>query len=159
MAIIDWTLEAVKLIAQLGGAAGIGWIGVRWALARYKSEKTWERRLAAYTDIVSALTEMQRVLSEWQKYEETNTDPGESNKARLREEYRLAERNALAVKGLAELLLPEKVASVLKSLPVDLDNASYRAGTWYESVDNRWGVVEDAKEQIVSLAKIELGIR
>jgi hypothetical protein len=43
-------LEGGKVVLQLVGASGIGWLGVRWALRRYKSEKDMGKRFAAYAD-------------------------------------------------------------------------------------------------------------
>ena len=40
-------LELAKLAAQFFGALVVARLAVGWALRRYKTEKTWERRLAA----------------------------------------------------------------------------------------------------------------
>ncbi|MBU1606832.1 MAG: hypothetical protein KKD08_08510 [Alphaproteobacteria bacterium] len=59
--------ESIKLLAQLGGALIVARLAVGWALKRYKSEKLWERRLTAFTDVVTALSEMRRLYSIWER--------------------------------------------------------------------------------------------
>ena len=39
--------ELSKLAVQFIGALVITWLAVKWALSRYKAEKTWELRMAA----------------------------------------------------------------------------------------------------------------
>lgn len=61
----DWLFESLRLLAQGAVAFIVARLAVRWALSRYKQEKLWERRLAAYSDIIVALSEMRRVNRLW----------------------------------------------------------------------------------------------
>mgnify|MGYP005990694333 CR=1 FL=1 len=65
------TFEVVKLGAQFSGALVVARLAVNWALRRYKSEKIWERQLAAFSDSVSALAHLRKVLhAEIDQFEE-----------------------------------------------------------------------------------------
>ena len=41
----DWLFQTIKMAAQLVGALLIAGVAVKWALERYKKEKSWEERL------------------------------------------------------------------------------------------------------------------
>ncbi len=152
-------LEVGKIILQLAGAGLIGWFGVRWALGRYKLEKTWERRLGAYTDLLAAITDMQRVLSTWQNAIETNRDLDDEETIALRAQYDAGLKGMSQSQGLAGLLFPQAIGDLLHKLPIDLKNASYNASTHWEAMDNSWGILRDGKIEIVAIAQAELGIR
>jgi hypothetical protein len=152
----DYIFEIAKLGAQLAGAAFVGWIGVRWALARYKAEKIWDRRLSAYTEVISAFAQMQRVLAEWEDVAITHRDPSEEETSQLKQEYEVAEKSMRAVQGIAELLLPAEISSILQAIERDLYRASQQAETWFDSIDARWAVIEEAKKKIVEISKSEL---
>lgn len=154
----EMVFEAAKLLAQLGGATVVAWLGVRWALGRYKSEKTWERRFAAFADILATLSEIQRVLDEWQEAEAIDRMlPGEKGRT-LRADYDLALKSIAIAQGQAGIILPEEVGAILRRVPTDLSNAEYKAKTPFESYDARWGVVRDAMDRIKVIAKQELGL-
>ncbi|MGO6665140.1 hypothetical protein [Rhizobium ruizarguesonis] len=154
---VDYIFEIAKLGAQLSGAAFVGWIAVRWALARYKAEKIWDRRLSAYTEVISAFAQMQRVLAEWEDVAITHRDPSDDETSQLRQEYDVAEKSIRAVQGIAELLLPAEISSILQTIERDLYRAAQGADTWFGSIDARWAVIEEAKTKIVKISKSELG--
>lgn len=154
----QWIFEGIKLALQLGGAGFVGWLGVRWALRRYKSEKTWEKRLTLYSDIVSSITEMQRVLDQFDDAEGTRRVIPEAERIELMREYGHALKATLASRGQTEILLNSDVFGILNKLPTELSNASYRANSWFDDVQDRWAVLRDAKASIVTMAKRDLGI-
>ena len=107
MTIEQLIFESLKLAAQIIAAVAVGWLAVRWALRRYKSEKLWERRLAAYCDLTTALGEMYRLNQQWiGDIEDSRMMPSEESERRY-ERYRLAHLKFDEVASVARLILPQ----------------------------------------------------
>jgi hypothetical protein len=54
--------DLLKALLPLAVAWLIARQTVSWALARFKAEKAWERKLAAYADLVSSITRMRTIV-------------------------------------------------------------------------------------------------
>ncbi|TCA28414.1 hypothetical protein E0H70_21085 [Rhizobium leguminosarum bv. viciae] len=154
-----WAFEGVKLLGQLLAAGLVGWIGVRWALALYKAEKIWERQFEAYSGVVKALTEMHRVLGEWEDQEIRRLNPPREQIHELQESYRSAERDLDAARGIALLLLPQSVVDLLRDTQVKLYRAQHNAPSFMESIDERYNVIDAARTRLIEIAKEQLKLQ
>ncbi|MGO8503237.1 hypothetical protein AB9F35_17295 [Rhizobium leguminosarum] len=155
---IDWPFEAAKLVGQLAGAGLIGWIGVQWAFARYKAEKTWERKFNAYANAVEAFTEMQRILGVWEDLELKIRVLRADEKEELLQSYRAAERSIDGARGIALLILPQEVSALLKSTQQELNRAGAEQ-SWMDSIGRRYDVIEQARMKLVEIARENLSLR
>ncbi len=61
-------LEIVKIVLQCAGALLVTWLGVRFALDRYKREKMWEKHVNLYGDIISSYRKLMAVLGRWRPH-------------------------------------------------------------------------------------------
>ncbi|WP_281978558.1 hypothetical protein [Pseudorhizobium flavum] len=151
-----WLFEIGKLLAQIGAAAVVAWLGVRWALTRYKSERLWDRRLALYTELLTSITDMQRVLDRQENAEATKRFYPDDQWRQLLTDYDLSLKAIVNAVGQCEVLLSQQVAEKLSRLPIDLDNAAYDARVIYE--DRRWSILRDLKAYLVQDAKEKLDL-
>jgi hypothetical protein len=65
MSLQQIVFEFCKVGLQGATTAFVAWFAVRWELARFKVEKTWERRLGAYADVICALDEKRLIQGRW----------------------------------------------------------------------------------------------
>lgn len=148
--------EAIKLLLQFGGALLIAYWTVGWALKRYKAEKTWERRLTAYVDAVTAMSEMLQVVGRWIDEEVQRREPSEEWSTAQRQRYQAARRRLDEGIATALLLLPSDTAKVLtdlgKDLEKDKDNPNY-----YEVLDTEYGVLQRALQTVIEQGRKTLG--
>ncbi|MFC3097391.1 hypothetical protein [Alteraurantiacibacter palmitatis] len=107
--------EVLKLIAQLAGAAVVARLAVGWALKRYKSERMWDRRLAAYADLVDALSEIYRLNSRWLDHWEGQRGPTEEESARQNQRYREATKILNQTISTGKLILPTETQKLLEN--------------------------------------------
>jgi hypothetical protein len=112
----NWLFETIKLLAQLGGALLIAWLAVRWALRRYKMEKSWEKRLQAYTDVILAIGEMQTVRLSWLQEIEEGFSWTAEHKAELSRRYQTSRIRLEEARAMASLLLPDETAGTIRWL-------------------------------------------
>lgn len=122
-------------------------LAVSWALSRFKSEKSWERRIAAYSHVLNALNEIQHVLGEWEDIEVTRREVSDLETKELRDALDRALKNLRGMRGEAQLLLHPSVDESIKRLP------DFEAVDWFTSIEDRWVVVQRAKEQILKQAQ------
>ena len=139
--------EVGKLGLQSLGAAIIAWLAVRWALARFKVEKTWERRLAAYADVISALSEMRLVLGRQSDEIEQIQKYSEKYQIELKERYGNARRQFENSVATAQLILPDETAKLLCKLDHDLETT--RGSDPHEDINLIYSLIDDALVALV----------
>ncbi|MFC0687615.1 hypothetical protein [Novosphingobium clariflavum] len=115
--------EFAKLLFQFGGAVLIAWLAVRWALARYKSEKLWDRRLAAYADVISAVAELERLNELWFEEALGSTFDEETTQEQIAS-YTSARRRVRDALAVGWLIMPSRSQNVLNDLQRWFDRTS-----------------------------------
>lgn len=151
--------ELIKLGLQLLGTLFIARLAVNWVLPRFKSEKAWERQLAAYSDAVAALSEMRRVLADEEDNEISRREISEEAAKEISVRWKEAKRRVESVSATARLLLPKKTADLLEKFERDLDRAS-AAGVhnqYYEVISAQWDVVKPTLDELVKQGREALG--
>lgn len=149
-------LELAKLAAQFLGALVVARLAVGWALRRYKTEKTWERRLAAYVDALAALGEMRLVVGRW--YDELITDrtvTDEQSAGQLAR-YQAARRRLDEGVAVAALLLPSESSGLLAGLDRALE-ASRIGHDQVDDLDRQYGVLDRALKELTRQGRAALG--
>jgi hypothetical protein len=149
-------LEAGKLAVQFLGAIVIARLAVIWALNRYKSEKTWERQLAAYVDAVTALSEMRLVVGSW--YDELIGAllMSSDNNGAQRERYNASKRKLEEGVAAARLLLPADTAKLLAELNRDMENAR-KGHDQVEDLDRQYAILDQALNRLIDEGRSVLG--
>jgi hypothetical protein len=150
-------LEVAKLITQFVGAIVIARLAVTWALNRYKSEKTWERRLAAYVDVVSALSEMRLIVGRWYDEVILRHDVPSEQDAAQRERYQVSKRRFDEGIAAALLLLPKEVSESLSEIERGIER-SRKGVSEEEDLDNLYGVLDDGLKRLVVNGRRILGV-
>jgi hypothetical protein len=117
--------ELLKITVQFVATLGIGLCAARltvlWALARYKSEKIWERRIGVYAELVESIGEMREVLGTWEDAEIRHQSISDERAIRLSDRYASARRRLEAATALAHLLLHPDVAESLEQVAADIN--------------------------------------
>jgi hypothetical protein len=148
--------ELGKICLQAIGAMGIAWLAVRWALSRYKSEKTWERRLAAYADVVSALSEMRLVVGRWIDELESGDHVSGKSKAELQERYQGGRRRFDDALAVARLLLPKETSSALSELDGLIEGID-DPDPW-KALNLQYSMLDDALHTLTLQGRAALGM-
>lgn len=146
--------ESVKLGAQGVTALAISWLAVRWALARYKKEKVWERRLQAYSEVLAGLAEMLvntgALFEHFAKIAELTDD----QVTRVGERYRTGRRRFVEAAAGAALVLPERTTARIEKLLADMEYT--RAPTAAESEDREYGLLKAAIADLQAFGRKDL---
>ncbi|MGO7133429.1 hypothetical protein AB9E06_21485 [Rhizobium leguminosarum] len=122
-------LELLKIVVQLAGAIIVSRLTVTWALGRHKSEKTWERKEAAFSDILDALITMERSVQHQSRLSTMSLmDFSAPEKIKsLESEFRTARQQYQRAISTAQLLLPDEVAAAMLTAEKKLFELSSRS--------------------------------
>lgn len=149
--------EVLKLVLQFGGALFIAWKAVGWALGRYKREKHWERKLQAFSEVLSALGTMNQILTQWIRDEERRS-PEPSLAMTMRSGTRPRHRNSKKRRLWPRLFsLPKWIAYSRNFYSID------RAGsnadrTWLTALEEEQSILSAARDQLLLLGKRDLSL-
>ncbi len=150
--------ECVKLAIQFVGALLIARLAVRWALNRYKSEKTWERRLGAYVDAVTAISEMRLVVGKWFDHAIMRLEISEEYNKIQGDRYKAARRRLDEGVATGLLLLPRESAELLSDLTQSLDDSDH-FNTMEDALDHDYGLLNKALGTLIAQGRTVLGVR
>jgi hypothetical protein len=140
--------EAAKLLGQLVGAIFVAWLTVRWALARYKQEKLWERRLGIYSEIIANLAEMRRTCEVlFEHHVRIHPITSEHEKV-LGERYRAAKRRFEEAAAGASLTLPPRTIAVIQALQTALERLFTRELNIADAEDEEYGLLDKAIKEL-----------
>lgn len=147
--------ELGKVVLQGAVTAFVAWFAVRWALSRFKVEKTWERRLGAYADVVSALDEMRLVQGRWADELEGARRRSDPSSLEHADRYRAARRRFEGTVAVARLLLPAETATLLTTLERDIEAADH-SDAW-AGHNLEYSLIDDAMGELVAQGRRALG--
>ena len=149
-------LEVAKLAVQFVGAIAVARLAVRWALLRYKDEKTWERQLAAYVEVCTALGEMLLIVGRWaDEIEGAGRRYNDDFKKKMTERYTAAKRNIENAGAVASLILPRETNSVLSKLARDIDGIDFEDP--FDAYNHEYSFIEDALATLTVQGRSVLG--
>ena len=147
--------ELAKLTLQALGAIFVARLAVRWALSRYKEEKTWERRLAAYAEVVAALSEMRFIVGKWIDEIEghSRNDPTQDSYS---ERYKNAIRKFEEGTAISSLILESETRGTLTKLENDLDNVNDPDP--YDGYSSMYSLIDDALVELTAQGRASLDL-
>lgn len=148
------TLELGKLGLQLIGTATVAWLAVRWAVAKFKKEKTWEQKLQIYTRILAAFREMQFVNDQWKAEIWKNFDREPAESEELLRRYREAKRDLDHCIAISTLVLPDATHRTLTALRDEIDN--FRDEDAFLTYDGVGALISRAQAEITEQGRNEL---
>lgn len=150
--------ELSKLAVQFIGALVITWLAVKWALSRYKAEKTWELRMAAYVDATTAISEMKLVTKKWFDEAILDFNPSVDYQEIQRQKYRNARQKLDESLAKALLLLPQETSRVIKDMIDQIDNEA-ASQSLADHLDIQWSILNEALDKVVLKGRETLGVK
>lgn len=147
--------ELVKLALQAAGAIVVARLAVMWALSRYKEEKTWERQLTAYADVLAALGDMRLIVGKWADEIEGATNYTDEYKKMHTERYKAAKRKFEEALAVASLILPKQTYNLLWKLDRDIEAITY--DNMWDAYNKEYSLIDDALSELIGQGRESLG--
>ena len=150
----NWQFEIVKLALQLGGALLIARMAVRWALARYKSEKLWERQTLALAEVLQAVTELDRINSVYFHAEITHSQIENDVREALWKGIQAAEKQFQKVAATAAIILPASMSLTIEKIEKDYYRTrESQYDDFMEQLEAEAKLFSEARESLVRLGQ------
>lgn len=115
--------ETSKLVVQLAGGLLIARWTVKWALGRFKSEKTWERELGVMVDLVRNLAELRRLATVHRGQVGRPVPLAEDLVEDLLERARQANADRESLAAAVRLMMPRDAGPVVERLDARMKKA------------------------------------
>lgn len=151
-------IEAVKLVAQIAISAGAAFLAAKLAAKRFREDKWWEKKMAAYAELVEALHEMKWPPSEHFDAAIEGRDISEDESRALWNEFKAGRRKVWRLAEGSSFLISPTVMEAVREMEAELADAR-SAHTWEEHLDNQYGAVENCLKKIKELGAEELGVK
>ncbi len=134
------------------------WITVKLALRRFYTEKWWERKAQAYSEIIGSLAKMRICFDKWEdeqlRYKEIRAEA----RKKVNEEYANAERVIVNAEAEGSFIISEEAAEVLSLFLKELQKKDIQ-GNWLNDLDRHQGEVIKCIVKLREIAKRELSKR
>lgn len=133
-------------------------VTVRLSIKRFRSERWWERKVEAYTDLLAALSDSKRYANLQARVRLTQS---ESNQAadRLEEQHRDAYDRLRRATTVGSFILSKDVAQRLEDLDSRLAGLEYDSGPTWEYFEMSAELYSNAISDIRAAAKSDLEVR
>lgn len=148
-------LDIIK--ALLIGAV-VSWITVRLALRRFYTEKWWERKAQAYSEIIGSLAKMRICFDKWENEELRYKEIRVEARKKVNEEYTNAKRVIEDTVAVGSFIVSEKAAEVLSLFLKELQKEDIQ-GNWPNDFGRHHSEVIKCIARLREIAKRELSKR
>jgi len=152
----DREFEAVKLIAQLIGAAFVAWLTVTLALRRFKKEKSWERQIEAYLGIIRSLSDLRSVNVQELREMEMHADLSDDERAEQSRIYKEAQSKLNDYISIGAIVLPMKEVVELRGIFQEIQK-SRNYEDRYTDTDNEVGIIDKHIARMVRYGQAAVG--
>ena len=144
---------AISISGSIGGA----FLATHLAMKKFRREKWWEKKAAAYTELIEALHTMKWPVSEHFNAVIESREISKEESHRLWEEFKTARQNIWRIADGSTFLVSEDVMTAVRDMEHDLSSAK-NAQSWFNHLDEQYAAVNKCLERIKQIGKNDLGI-
>lgn len=145
---------------QILASAGVAWLAAsltaRFSLARFRKEKTWERKAAAYTTILEALGDLFAWFDKNLDAHYGQSELSEAMRNDLGAAFSKAHKEMTRTIAGQVWLLDPSVGSSIKLMNKTLDDEDFP--DWHSHLEYGYGAVKKARDDITAFARRDLNI-
>ena len=155
----SFILDIIKSLL-IGAVVAVitAWITVKLALRRFYSEKWWERKAQAYSEIIGSLAKMRICFDKWENEELRYKEIRAEAREKVNEEYVNAKRVIVNAEAEGSFIISEKAAEILSLFLKELQKEDIQ-GDRLNDFDRYHGEVIKCIARLREIAKRELSKR
>ncbi len=146
----------VKILIGIIIAATSSWITVRLSLARFRSEKLWERKIEAYTKVIEAFHHSQtfsdKHLQAVIRGKELPEDADQAVRALSQEAHKEIDKYT----NIGSFLFSDEFYKKLKQYQQESDEVSSNSQSWTDYLINDQELTRRYLKDLIDLAKKDL---
>lgn len=154
---MEW-LDIVKFLVQASISVGGAFLAAHLAGKRFRTEKWWERKAAAYGELVEALHEMKWVPGEYFEAEIASRKVPKDDGRQYWKEYKIANRKVWRIADQSAFLVSREVLTAIQEMERALEKAK-SSDSWFDRIEAEYNAISACLERVKELGREELGIR
>lgn len=151
-------LEITKFVVQVAIAIGSAFLAAYLATRKFRTEKWWERKAAAYGELVEALHHMKWYPSETLDAAMESREIPDADKDEYWKQYKLARRNVWKIADTSAFLVSPKVLEAIVEMEREL-GAARSADWWLEHAEQQYAAIQKCLARVKELGCQELGVK
>jgi hypothetical protein len=151
-------IEIGKFILQATISVGGAFLAAHLATKKFRSEKWWERKATAYSELIAALHNMKWPAGEHLDAGFQDREIPKEDSNRMWEEFKTARKNIWRIADSSSFLISEDVTKAVQEMERGLSTAR-SAQSWFEHLDEQYASVSKCLERIKQIGKADLGVQ
>ncbi len=145
----------LKFIVGIAIATLSSFITVRLSLARFRTEKWWEKKVSAYEQVIEAFHGSKKFATEHMDAEFKGKELPKERDEELRAIAKVARDEILKATDIGAFILSDEALNILKDYEKESDKLS-DCHSWIEYLDTDLGITDKYMKKIISEAKRDL---
>jgi len=154
---MNWSQVIAGLVSAVFVSVVTAVLTVRLALRRFYSEKSWERRSAAYSEIIKALHHLREHADTNLQFTLIAKDIPEEGDARLTKEMEAAIAQLRLHRDLGTFVICDEAVDLLNALFKELDDST-KTNWWQEHLELKVMAVDKCLKEMRRVARRELKV-
>lgn len=146
---------AVKLFIGIIIAATSAWVTVRLSLARFRTEKWWEKKVASYEKVIEAFYNSKQFSSEHLNAIYKSRDLSDSRDEELRKIAKEARSEILRSSDIGAFVLSTTALNILSSYEKETKSLS-NSESWFEYIEKDWLITDKYLKLFIVEAKRDI---
>lgn len=132
-------------------------ITVQLSLRKFRTEKWWERKAGAYTEIIEVLHDSKEFSDQHLDAEQRGNEISEELDEELRANAKIANAEIRRMASVGAFLLSDEALARLAQFRKDENEAS-NTTSWYEHLERDWQATSTCLNDIIDIAKKDLKV-
>lgn len=145
----------IYLISALIVSIITAYLTVKFSIKQFYSQKWWEKKAEAYSNIIEKLSYLQYYFGEWLEEIEGTKKMREKDEERLSEGYRQAKESIIQASAIGAYIISDNTAVALVTLLRDL-NKGDPSGNWMDDISRCYHTIEECIAKIRKYARVDL---
>jgi hypothetical protein len=154
---VDWQQLGVNVVSSASVAVLTAALTAKWAVRRFQSERWWERKAGAYSDIARSLFLMKRYCDEYIDSKESGSTRTDEYEQELTKDWQQGNRAIAEATALGTFLVSPDAAAVLEELRRENGRAAAE-DDFYERASVESAALQRAIAALTSAARRDLRI-
>ena len=147
---------AEKILIGIMTAAVSSWITVRLSLAKFRTEKWWERKIDAYSKVIEAFHDSKSFFDSWLNAEVRGKEPPEKVEIEVRTLSIEANNEINKYANIGSFVFSDEFYRELKQYQKDFDEALSNSHGWTDYLINGQELTERYLKELIIIAKKDL---
>jgi hypothetical protein len=146
---------ALQIVVGIIIAAMSSFITVRLSKHQFRSERWWERKVAAYERVIEAFHDFKRFSSEHLEAAQNDNEVPKDRETELRQRASRATDEIKRASDIGSFLLSKEALAILEKYHKTSETLA-ECDSWWEYLDKEWSIANEHMKEFIAEAHRDL---